>query len=205
MLSTVTSVYRVLRDFVVTRFWELLRFGSVGGVAFLVDMGVFNLLVHGPGEILGHKPLVSRGIAVGVATIVAWIGNRYWTFTARKTSNRMREFAGFAVVNVGGLLISVGCLGFSRYVLGLSSVVADNAANMVGLVLGMIFRYFAYRAFVFTEPHDGEGGGSGAAGSTTASDVTHGGDGLAPYVAEHGSDHADAAPSRGAVTPQASL
>lgn len=151
MPVTVTSVFGALRGFVVSRFWELLRFGSVGGVAFLVDMGVFNLLVHGPGEILGHKPLISRGIAVGVATVVAWIGNRYWTFTARKTSNRVREFAGFAVVNVGGLLISVGCLGFSRYVLGLSTVVADNAANLVGLVLGMIFRYFAYRTFVFTE------------------------------------------------------
>ncbi|MGP7960372.1 GtrA family protein [Sanguibacter sp. A247] len=151
MPSTASPVRRTLRARLLARFWELVRFGSVGGIAFVIDTGVFNLLVHGPGEVLGHKPLVSKVIAVAVATVFSWVGNRYWTFSDRKTANRVREFVGFAVVNVGGMLIAVACLAFSRYVLGLTSVLADNiSGSVVGLLLGMVFRYLAYRSFVFT-------------------------------------------------------
>ena len=174
-----------LRARLVARFWELVRFGSVGGVAFVIDTGLFNLLVHGPGEVLGHKPLVSKGVAVAVATLFSWVGNRYWTFSERRTANRLRELAGFVVVNVGGMLIAVGCLAFSRYVLGLTSVLADNVSgSVVGLVLGMAFRYVAYRSFVFT-----------AVGADAAED-----DGAAGAAAED-----DVVASRGPVAPRASV
>ena len=133
------------------RFWELVRFGSVGGLAYVVDAGLFNLLRFGPGELLGHKPLTAKVVSVAVATVVAWLGNRYWTFSTRRTANRTREFIGFALANVVGMVIAVGCLAVSHYVLGYTSPLADNiSANGVGLVLGTVFRYLAYRAFVFT-------------------------------------------------------
>lgn len=133
------------------RLAELVRFGFVGGLAFVVDAGLFNLLRFGPGEVLEHKPLTAKVISVAVATVVAWLGNRYWTFAARRTGNRRREFVAFAVANVVGMAIAVCCLAFSHYVLDLRSPLADNiAANVVGLALGTIFRYLAYRSFVFT-------------------------------------------------------
>jgi len=133
------------------RLTELVRFGFVGGLAFVVDAGLFNLLRFGPGEVLGHKPLTAKVLSVAVATVVAWLGNRYWTFAARRTGNRRREFVAFAVANVVGMAIAVGCLAFSHYVLDLTSPLADNvAANVVGLALGTTFRYLAYRSFVFT-------------------------------------------------------
>ena len=65
--------------------------------------------------------------------------------------------AGFVVVNIGGMAISIGCLAFSHYVLDLRSPLADNiSANGVGLVLGMVFRYFAYRTWVFTATPDAD-------------------------------------------------
>ena len=49
------------------------------------------------------------------------------------------------------MLIAVGCLWFSHYVLELTSPLADNiAANVVGVGLGTIFRYFCYKYLVFT-------------------------------------------------------
>lgn len=133
------------------RLAELVRFGFVGGLAFVVDAGLFNLLRFGPGELLGHKPLTAKVLSVAAATVVAWLGNRYWTFAARRTDSRAREFFAFAVANVVGMGIAVGCLAVSHYVLGFTSALADNiAANVVGLVLGTVFRYLAYRAFVFT-------------------------------------------------------
>lgn len=135
------------------RLAELARFGSVGAVAFVVDLGLFNLLRFGPGDLLDHKPLTAKVVSVAVATLVSWLGNRYWTFSARRTANHVRELLGFAVVNIGGMGIAVACLAFSHYVLDLRSPLADNiSANGVGLVLGMVFRYLAYRHWVFTAP-----------------------------------------------------
>lgn len=129
---------------------ELLRFGTVGGLAFVVDLAVFNLMLHGPVDVLAHKPITVRVIAAAVATLVSWVGNRYWTFAARRTRRRVRELLEYAAVNVGGVAISSGCLAFSRYVLGLDSALADNvAANGIGLVLSMAFRYVMYRVVVF--------------------------------------------------------
>lgn len=134
-----------------TRALELARFGSVGAVAYVVDIGLFNLLRFGPGGLLDDKPLTAKVASVTVATLVAWIGNRYWTFAARRTASPRRELVVFAVVNVGGMLVAVACLAFSHYVLGLRSPLADNiAANVVGLALGTVFRYVTYRRLVFT-------------------------------------------------------
>lgn len=130
---------------------ELARFGSVGALAYVVDLAVFNGIRFGPGHLLEDEPLTAKAVSVVVATVVAWCGNRYWTFAHRRTDTRGRELAMFAAVNAGGLLIGVGCLAVSHYVLGLTSPLADNiAANGVGLVLGTVFRYLLYRNVVFT-------------------------------------------------------
>lgn len=134
---------------------EAAKFGVVGLVAFVVDTGLYNYLVFGlPGGDgrgpLHDIPLRAKILATCIAMVVAWLGNRYWTFRHRRRSQRLREFVLYVVFNVIGLGIAVACLGFSRYVLGLDSQLADNiSANGVGLVLGTLFRFWAYRTYVF--------------------------------------------------------
>lgn len=132
---------------------EGVKFGLVGAVAYVVDLSLFNALVHvGEDPPLGDKPLTGKVISVAVATLVAWLGNRYWTFRRRRRSAVPRELFLFAVVNVGGLALALVPLAVSRYVLGLTSALADNiAANFVGLALGTIFRFLMYRTVVFNE------------------------------------------------------
>jgi putative flippase GtrA len=133
---------------------EVVRFCAVGGTAFVVDVGLFNLLRFGPGELLGEKPLTAKVISVTVSVLVAWLGNRYWTFASSRRESQMRELTMFALVNLGGMAIAVGCLAVSHYALGFTSPLADNiAANGVGLVLGTAFRYLCYRYLVFTARH----------------------------------------------------
>ncbi|HET7659607.1 MAG TPA: GtrA family protein [Oryzihumus sp.] len=132
---------------------EMLKFGVVGAVALVVDVGTFNALRfvggHGP---LYDKPLTAKVISVTLATLTAWAGNRYWTFRHRRRTAVHHELALFVVFNVVGMGIALGCLGFSHYVLDLTSPLADNiSANGVGLVLGTLFRFWAYRRFVFSE------------------------------------------------------
>ncbi|MGC5616693.1 GtrA family protein [Georgenia sp. Z1491] len=137
---------------------ELIRFCTVGLSAFVVDIGLFNLLRFGPGELLGDRPLTAKVVSVSVSIVVAWIGNRLWTFREKRRAAAHREALMFVLVNIGGMLVAVGCLAFSHYVLGLTSPLADNiSANGVGLVLGTAFRYVCYRYVVFTEDHTADG------------------------------------------------
>jgi putative flippase GtrA len=56
----------------------------------------------------------------------------------------------FAAVSVAGLGISLVCGFVSHYLLGLNNLVADNiAVNVIGLILGTIFRFVLYRYWVF--------------------------------------------------------
>ena len=139
---------------------EMLKFGVVGAVAFVIDLGGYNLLVFGPhllgmiGEgdttgLLSGKPITARIITATVATLVAWIGNRLWTFRHRRNRRAAHELGLFVGFNLVAMVMAVVCLGFSRYVLDLHTQLADNIANLVGIGLGTLFRFWAYRRYVF--------------------------------------------------------
>ena len=138
---------------------ELVKFGLVGLLAYVVDIGTFNLLQYAGGEgPLYGKPITAKIISVAIATTVAYFGNRFWTWRRRGRTNMAREYVLFFVFNGIAMLIAVACLWFSHYVLGLTSALADNiSANVVGLVLGTIFRFWSYRTFVFPELPDDAG------------------------------------------------
>jgi len=138
----------------------MLKFGVVGAVAFVIDLGGYNLLVFGPHLLgilgegsttgpLNDKPLTARIISASLATVVAWLGNRLWTFRHRRNRQAVHELALFVMFNVAAMAISVAALGFSRYVLGLDSQLSDNLTNIVGIAIGTLFRFWAYRKFVF--------------------------------------------------------
>jgi putative flippase GtrA len=130
---------------------EAAKFGVVGGIGFVVDVGIFNLLrFAGDPGVLEHKPLTAKAISVACATVITYIGNRHWTWAHRGRSARHREATLFFLFNALGMAIALACLAVSHYLLDLHSALADNiSANGVGLVLGMLFRFWAYRTYVF--------------------------------------------------------
>lgn len=133
---------------------ESLKFLTVGGVGLVVDLFVFNALLYAGGDgPLNHKPLTAKTISVVAATLVTYTGNRVWTFRHRARTGFAREYVLFFLLNGVGLGVSLCCLGISRYVLGLSGPLADNvAANVIGLGLGTLFRFWSYRRWVFPDP-----------------------------------------------------
>src|SRR5665647_2661754 len=146
---------------------EMLKFGVIGAVAFVIDLGGYNLLVFGPHlmgmfsqqttqGVLHEKPLTARVLAATVATLVAWVGNRLWTFRHRRSRQAGHELALYVFFNVVAMAISVACLGVSRYGFGLHTQLADNVTNIIGIALGTLFRFWSYRKWVFAGvPEDG--------------------------------------------------
>lgn len=131
---------------------QLLRFGMVGGIGLIVDVAVFNLLrvtVLSP-EVLHEGPVIAKVVSTSLAIILNWIGNRYWTFGPHRRPHALREGIEFGVVSIGGMLIGLACLWVSHYVLGYTSLLADNiSSNVIGLALGTTFRFWLYRVWVF--------------------------------------------------------
>ena len=144
----------LVKEFIIKMRKELGKFGAIGLVAYVIDLTVFNLLRFAGGEgPLYDKPLTAKVFSVLVATTFAYFGNRHWTFKDRTRSSFRREYALFFVFNAVGMIISLSCLWISHYVLGFDSALADNiSANVIGLVLGTIFRFWGYHNWVF--PND---------------------------------------------------
>ncbi len=144
-----------IKKWLVERRSELAKFAVVGGIAFIVDVGLFDLLLFGLDTALSEneKVLTARTISAFVATLVAWVGNRLWAFSHRKRVERVGELTAFLAVNAVAFAISLGTVAFARYVMNLDGFLLTNAALVVGIGLGTITRYAGYRRYVFTGGH----------------------------------------------------
>ncbi|GLZ54868.1 GtrA family protein [Actinomycetospora sp. NBRC 106378] len=137
------------------RHGELVRFALVGASTFVVDTAVFLLLKS---TVLEPKPVTAKVLAVLVATVVGYVANREWSFRARGGLARRREAVLYFVVSGAALAVNAAPLGVSRYVLDLATPnvpafteqVADLvSAQIVGTLLAMAFRWWAFRRWVF--------------------------------------------------------
>lgn len=128
----------------------------VGGVVFLLDAAMYNLLVFwSPGEgwgagLMHSTPLLAKLLTIAAASCLTYLGNRFLTFGDRPRPHTARSIAMFLLVNLIAAGLQLSCLGFSRYVLGLDSVLADNiSGTLIGQVVSTSFRYVTYGRFVF--------------------------------------------------------
>jgi putative flippase GtrA len=131
---------------------QLVQFALVGGVGFVVDTAVFNLLLFTvfDSSRIHEGPLLAKTASTIVAIAVNWVGNRYWTFGPHRSTRGAVEALEFLAVSILGMLVGLGCLWVSHYLLGFDNRLADNlSANVVGLLLGSAVRFALYRHWVY--------------------------------------------------------
>jgi putative flippase GtrA len=136
---------------------EFAKFGIIGVIGLIItNVGYVLLHSHGVG------PVTSTTIATIVATIVAYIGNRYWSFAHRERTSVPREGVIFFVLNGIGLVIQDAVVAFNSYVLHLEHhKLAEFLALNIGIALATIFRFWSYRKFVWRlTPTDDSGTGA---------------------------------------------
>jgi putative flippase GtrA len=137
---------------------ELVKFAVVGGTTWVIDTAIFLLL---KATVLEAKPLTAKVLAVLVATIVSYVLNREWSFRTRGGRDRHHEAFLFFIISGIGVAVYTAPLAISRYVLHLqvpgvtlfTQEVADFiAGQIIGTLVGMAFRWWAFRRYVF--PHE---------------------------------------------------
>ncbi len=158
------------------------KFLIIGGVGFVVTEVGFNLCRFS----FGLGLFTSNALATLAATIVTFVGNRYWTFRHREGKGTTRESVMFVALNGAGLLIQYGCVWFAQNVMGFphDDKFSTNVALLVGIALGTVFRFWSYRKWVW---HQRLPGTEVAAGSGSPAAVPPGHEArepaLVPYEA----------------------
>ena len=136
---------------------ELVKFALVGGTAFVIDTAIFALLKT---TVLAPKPVTAKILAVLVATIVGYVLNREWSFRTRGGRERHHEAALYFAISGIGMLINAAPLWVSRYVFDLqvphvsrfTMELADfTSAQIIGTLIAMLFRWWAFRRYVFPD------------------------------------------------------
>lgn len=135
---------------------ETLRFLAVGGAATLVAFVIFNVLTHGfyvlEDPWLNGYPTTAYIIANTIGMAISYRGTRSWAFKNRETAHADGGRSAYVLINVVTMALPVGCLWISRNVLDQDSAFADNmAANVVGLGLGMLARFYLFRQVIFSQ------------------------------------------------------
>lgn len=156
-MPVLDSVTLRARDAIKGIWREAAKFGVIGALAFVVDNGGYNLLVFGlpggaQGGVMRTAPVQASVIATAAAALFSWVGNRYWTYRDQHGGKVTRELVLFLVANGVGLAITAGTVFASRQLLGLDSALSDNTARILGWVLATLFRFYAYRRYVFAAP-----------------------------------------------------
>jgi putative flippase GtrA len=138
---------------------EFVKFALVGAGTWVVDTVVFLLLKS---TLLEAKPVTAKVIAVLVATAMSYVLNREWSFRTRGGRPRVPEAGLFFLISAIAVGVYSAPLWISRYLLELRvpevSLLTQNLADflagqVIGVLLGMIFRWWAFRRFVFPRVH----------------------------------------------------
>ncbi|GGU09995.1 MULTISPECIES: GtrA family protein [Streptomyces] len=124
---------------------EFAKFGAVGGVGLLVDLGVFNLVRH-----FTEVPVVRASIiATVVAIVFNYLGFRYFTYRDRDKSSRTKELSLFLLFSAAGLVIQNGILYAATYGFGWDTPLQSNFFKFFGIGVATLFRFWSYRTWVF--------------------------------------------------------
>lgn len=154
--ATIARLPGPIRPFA-ERHHELIKLAIVGATTFVIDSSIFYTLKL---TVLEPKPVTAKVIAGVVAVIASYILNREWSFRDRGGRERHHEALLFFGVSAVGVLLSMAPLWFSSYVLDLRvpnvSLAMENIADflsayLIGNLLQMAFRFWAFRRWVFPD------------------------------------------------------
>ncbi len=120
--------------------WQLLKFGVVGGSGYIINLVVFALLADKLGV---HHSIAAVG-AFSVAVSNNFLWNRYWTFGPGE-SHPAFQAARFFAVSVASLLINLAVL--EALIVGTS--LGDLSAQAIAVAVAMPFNFLGNKLWTF--------------------------------------------------------
>lgn len=136
---------------------EVLKFLIVGGTCFVITIVINYVLKF---TVLSNKPVTALTVATIIATVVSYVLNREWSFRTRGGRERHHEAALFFAISGLAVVINSAPMYIARYLFNLRephvSVLVQEVSDFVfGIVVGalvaMVFRLWAFKKWVFPQ------------------------------------------------------
>ena len=147
---------------VVPVLYQIGKFGIVGFTNFVVDTGVFHIIIALSGSAQSQHLFSVSSIPLTTWTlfkILSFIGanahsffwNKFWTFGQKEVKTAKKEYAGFFIISVGGLLINSGAfsVAFALRPEGAPEALWGTIGVAVGSIIGLLWNFVGYKFFVF--------------------------------------------------------
>jgi putative flippase GtrA len=136
-----------------TALLQTARFGAVGALNTLIDLGVLNILIGCTGIARGWPFSIFKAVSFTAAVVNSYFLNKIWTFRKNEWREPKREFARFCAISVVGLVLNVGMASLTVGVIGphvhLSPRLWASAAAVIAGAACMAWNFVGYKFWVF--------------------------------------------------------
>lgn len=136
--------------------YKLAKFGETGGLNWLVDLGVVNLLILLTGISAGLYFAVFKAISFSVAVTNSYFWNKFWVFKGSAKQDEKSEVSKFIAASLLGLAFNVTLAALivfagPKVVTSINSVTWANLAVVAGSLFAMLFNFVLYKVWVFKD------------------------------------------------------
>lgn len=143
--------------------YQLAKFGLVGGLNFLIDLGVLNLLIFATDISTGFYANVFKAVSFLVAVTSSFLWNKFWTFRSLSVEHVGKQFLEFFIVSAVGMAVNVGIFALVNDVIGAQAPLVRALTGQAGIdaktwasvsaagaaVVGLGWNFIGYKFIVF--------------------------------------------------------
>ena len=115
---------------------QIIRFGIIGGIAFLIDYAVLYICK----EWLGIHVLLSAGISFTVSVIFNYIASVKWVFDVDKEKDPKKNFILFIILSIVGLIITEIIMWFGTDILHIHYLIVKIIATAIVMIFNFVTR-----------------------------------------------------------------
>ncbi len=116
--------------------WQIVKFGGVGALCFLIDYGLLCLLT----DYGGLHSVAASAVSFSVSVVVNYLLSACFVFDTRQSTHKVRSFVLFIVCSVIGLGLTVGIMKLGVDVWGLNYKLVKIAATGIVMVYNFVSR-----------------------------------------------------------------
>ena len=117
-------------------FYQLLKFGVVGGLAFIIDYLILIICK----ELLGFNVLLSAALGFTISVIFNYIASINWVFDVNKEKNKKKNFILFMIFSIIGLILTEVIMFIGTDIININYLIVKIVATAIVMVFNFITR-----------------------------------------------------------------